>query len=418
MKKKLGLISAFSTILILTACGSHDNSSTSKNENEKQEAVSETETKTNESQTSFTEKNDSNSSADDNTESTNGILNPYIKESTKGQTEVVYNNSKPNIDIDFDGFKFKVSQYQVVHVKNAEDEPYSFKGEKEGYVITLKTSINNQSGTKAYFNNPALQGKDEYDTTQPDVSLLEEKDNVKPKKSGTPSNPAYYEKGETKTGFIQYELSNDEYKALVNEKTKLVLSNAAKDSMMREHLGEKQIIDFPLSGGSANKQQTDSEFYEDQINKKNIAEKTMLDQQENINKMKTENKIDLTLAGIQFTQLDPTESYKRSFTGFDNEDIVAATIKMNVKNEQPGSLPIDQFSAFLDTDKTHYLNQDSLERDSGSVESGKTGQKYLVFLLKKSEYEQNKNFTLRIRHIQGNDTDALKDQEISFSIKR
>nr|WGE08085.1 hypothetical protein P5658_05340 [Bacillus subtilis] len=49
----------------------------------------------------------------------------------------------------------------------------------------------------------------------------------------------------------------------MKEKTKLVVSNASKDSMMRQHLGEKQIIDFPLSGRSESKQQADSKFYQD-----------------------------------------------------------------------------------------------------------------------------------------------------------
>lgn len=143
MKKKIGLVSALSAVMLLSACGSHDNSSASKLE-KKETSATNTEEKNKESQASFnTDKTDSSNSS---TTSTDGVLNSYIKESTKGQTDVVYNNSEPNIDIDFDGFKFKVSQYQVVHVKNAEDEPYSFKGEKDGYVITLKASVDNQSG--------------------------------------------------------------------------------------------------------------------------------------------------------------------------------------------------------------------------------------------------------------------------------
>lgn len=415
MKKKIGLISVISTALILSACGSHEGS---QSIDTKKKAATTTESKENESKASFSDTEGSNSSKSAETESINGVLNPYIQESTKGQTEVIFDNTNPNINIDFDGFKFDVSQYQVVHVKNAQNEPYSFDGNKEGYVITLKTSINNKSGGKAYFNNPALQGKDEYDTTEPDVSLLEEKDKVKPEKKGTPSDPAYYEKNETKTGFIQYELSKEEFDTLVKEKTKLVVSNASKDSMMRQHLGEKQIIDFPLSGRSESKQQADSKFYQDQINKKNIAEKQLLQLLDNLNEKKTENNIDLTMNGLQFTKLTPTESFKRSFTGFDNEDIVALTVKIMVKNGQKESLSIDQFSAFLDTDKMHYLNQDSLESDSGKVEPGKTGEKYLVFLLKKSEYEKNNKFTLRIRHIQGNKIDALNNKEVTFKISK
>lgn len=415
MKKKIGVISVLSTALLLSACGSHDDSSTKKAE-KKVETTSQSESKSKESNASFTDKTSSESSSSDTAK--NGVLNSYIADSTKGQADVIFNNADPKIDLNFGGFKFKVSQYQVVHVKNAENEPYSFDGDKEGYVITLKTTVENQTGGKAYFNNPAIQGKDEYDTKQPDVSLVDESERVKPEKDGTPSNPAYYDKGESKTGFIQYELSKEKYENLVKEKSKLVASNASKDSMMREHLGEKQVVDFPLSGASAKKQKSDNKFFGDQIVAKNIAEKTLLEQKDEINEKQTQNDIELTLKGVQFTKLDPTDSFKNSFRGFGNEDIVAVTVKMTVKNESSDSLPINQFSAFLDTDDMHYLNQSSLESDSGDVKSGQSGDKYLVFLLKKSEFEKNKNFKLKIRHIESNNGDALKDHELSFNIKR
>ncbi|MCX4074709.1 DUF5068 domain-containing protein [Bacillus subtilis] len=417
MKKKLGVISVLSTAFLLTACGNHDDVSSEKNE--KKEAVtSESAAKSKESTASFVTDKSADSKDANSNSAKNGILNSYIEESTKGQTDVVFNNTDPKIDLDFGGFKFKVSQYQVIHVKNAEDVPYSFGGDKEGYVIALKATVENRSGGKAYFNNPALQGKDEYDTKQPDVSLVEEADRVKPKKDGTPSSPAYYNDGETKTGFIQYELSTSEYRDLVNEKSKLIVSNAAKDSMLREHLGEKQIVDFPLSGNSANKQKADKKFYEDQIGTKNIAEKTLLELRDEVNEKRTENNIDLTLNGVQYTKLDPTENFKRSFTGFGNEEIVAVTVKMKVNNGQSEALPLNQFSAFLDTEKMHYLNQSSLESDSGEVKPGQSGDKYLVFLMKKSEFENNKKFNLRIRHIEGNNGDALKDKEVSFDVER
>ncbi|KIU09869.1 hypothetical protein SC09_contig10orf00044 [Bacillus subtilis] len=417
MKKKLGVISVISTAFLLTACGNHDDVSSEKNE--KKEAVtSESNTKDKESTASFVTDKSADSKDGNSNTAKNGVLNSYIEESTKGQADVVFNNTDPKIDLDFGGFKFKVSHYQVIHVKNAENEPYSFDGDKEGYVITLKATVENQSGGKAYFNNPALQGKDAYNTKQPDMSLIEETDRVKPKKDGTPSSPAYYTDRETKTGFIQYELSTSEYRDLANEKTKLIVTNAAKDSMLREHLGEKQIVDFPVSGNSVDKQKADKKFYEDQIGTKNIAEKTLLELKDEINEKRTENNIDLTLNGVQYTKLDPTENFKSSFTGFGDEEIVAVTVKMTVKNGQSEALPLNQFSAFLDTEKMHYLNQSSLESDSGEVKPSQIGDKYLVFLMKKSEFENNKKFKLRVRHIEGSNGDVLKDQEVAFDVSR
>lgn len=133
---------------------------------------------------------------------------------------------------------------------------------------------------------------------------------------------------------------------------------------------------------------------------------------------KNENKVELTLEGFQFTKLAPSVSFKKSFTGFGNEDIVAATFKLHIKNNQGDTLPLGQFSSFLDTDKRHYLNQGSLEYDSGDLRPGQSGTKYLVFLMKKSELNENPKFKLRIRHIEGNSGDALNDREVDFNLVR
>ncbi len=142
LKKKMGVISVLSTALLLSACSNHDDGSTKKAE-KKVETTSQSESKSKENNASFTDKTSSESAK-------NGVLNSYIADSTKGQADVIFNNANPKIDLNFDGFKFKVSHYQVVHVKNAENEPYSFDGDKEGYVITLKATVENQTGGRCF----------------------------------------------------------------------------------------------------------------------------------------------------------------------------------------------------------------------------------------------------------------------------
>ncbi|WP_430132065.1 DUF5068 domain-containing protein [Priestia aryabhattai] len=95
------------------------------------------------------------------------MLNSNIEKFLEGKAEVVYNNANPNIGIDNEGFKFDVEQYQVVHVtdiKNVSDSRDgqtkgrvdlknvydSFDRKREGYVITVKAKIDNQSGSNAY----------------------------------------------------------------------------------------------------------------------------------------------------------------------------------------------------------------------------------------------------------------------------
>lgn len=197
-----------------------------------------------------------------------------------------------------------------------------------------------------------------------------------------------------------------------------MISPPSKDSMFREHIGEKQTRDLPLSGNSLEIQKSDKKFYEDQIIRKGIAEKTMIELKDGLADKKSENKVELTLEGFQFTKLAPSVSFKKSFTGFGNEDIVAATFKLHIKNNQGDTLPLGQFSSFLDTDKRHYLNQGSLEYDSGDLRPGQSGTKYLVFLMKKSELNENPKFKLRIRHIEGNSGDALNDREVDFNLVR
>ena len=127
-----------------------------------------------------------------------------------------------------------------------------------------------------------------------------------------------------------------------------MISPPSKDSMFREHIGEKQTRDLPLSGNSLEIQKSDKKFYEDQIIRKGIAEKTMIELKDGLADKKSENKVELTLEGFQFTKLAPSVSFKKSFTGFGNEDIVAATFKLHIKNNQGDTLPLGQFSSFLD----------------------------------------------------------------------
>lgn len=419
MKKKLVLASILAGVLtVATACSNSSETTSSEDTKEKTEA---TETKVKEEKSTESKSQDKTSSSEEeknNKESETAVINPEIKKTLdSAKLEVIYENKTPNINVDLDGFKFDLERYQVVHVTNA--NPADFGEQEKGYIITVKANVDNQSKGNAYFNLPDLQGQDQFDRHLTKRSFTHE-NMLRPKMKSTVDEPAHYKKSEAETGLFEYILTKEEYEKLQNANTKLLIPNAASNKEQTEHLGESQTVDFPLSESNAKAQETSSsEFYKDNIVNNNVADKELLKANEEINQTQKSSKVDVTLDGIQFVKLNPTESYKNEFTSFDGEDVVAATVKLTIKNNTNAEIPLRQFSTFLATDKVQFLDQGTLSADSGEIKPGQTGDKYLVYLMKgKSDYEATNNFKFRITHITDGNGDDLLDKEMSFDISK
>ncbi|MFB1097227.1 hypothetical protein [Terribacillus sp. JSM ZJ617] len=148
-------------------------------------------------------------------------------------------------------------------------------------------------------------------------------------------------------------------------------------------------------------------YFPDRLTKDSVAEKEMLAEQ-NFDQSETNDNLEVTLKGIQYTKLKPADSYEESFTGFeDPEKIVAATAKLEVKNDGESAVPLKEMGAFLETPTYRILNHNVLEADSGEIQPGQTSTKYVVFLMDQADYKEEDSFSLRISSITDKEEDLL-----------
>ncbi|MEQ7807817.1 DUF5068 domain-containing protein [Priestia aryabhattai] len=423
MKKKLILAGILaSSLTVATACGNSDTASSNDDSKEKTESTQsqskeDKATENNSSDKKTSSKEDSNSQISDT-----GVMNKEITKTLESaKAEAVYDNKEPNISSDQKGFKFNVDRYQVVHVTNVDDENI-FDGAKEGYIVTVKATVNNQSNGKAYFNIPDLQGKDMFDTHLNRRATVYES-LLEPKTEGTVDEPSYYKKGEKQTGLFEFYLTKEEYEGLKNAHTKMVIPYASSNKDMTKHLGEEETLDMPLSKVDKEEQAKNDEKeaqeapYKDNILDNNVAEKEVLSKKATLNLTQKSEKVDVTVEGVEYSKLNPTESYKNEFTSFDGEDVVAASVKLKVKNNTDSDITLRQFSVFLQNDNVKFLDQGTLGSHAGTVSPGQEGEKYVVFLMKrKSDFEATNNFTFRITHITNSDGKDLLSKELDFNL--
>jgi len=243
-----------SCLVLMSACSTNDTVSSSENESSEKQREAQ----------SIGKEEKIIKEGNGNKKLATSILNSNIEKFSEGKAEVVYNNANPNISIDNDGFKFDVEQYQVVHVtdirnvsdsrdgqtkgrvdlKNVYD---SFDRKREGYVITVKAKIDNQSGSNALLTDPRLIGNDEDDVLMTNLIMVNKDELLSPDIGGTIDKPAYYKDGETDTGIIEYLLSTEKFNELQKGNVKMMIPWAFKNNDMSDQLGKVHNVDFPLN---------------------------------------------------------------------------------------------------------------------------------------------------------------------------
>lgn len=160
----------------------------------------------------------------------------------------------------------------------------------------------------------------------------------------------------------------------------------------------------------------DNPYFPDRLTKDSVAEKEMLAEQ-NFDQSETDDNLEVTLKGIQYTKLKPADSYEESFTGFqDPEKIVAATAMLEVKNDGEETVPLEDMGAFLETKTYRILNHNVLEADSGEIEPGQTSTKYVVFLMDQADYKEEDDFSLRISSITDTEEEDLLAADLTFKL--
>ena len=351
------------------------------------------------------------------------ILNPNIAEMTEGVVEVLYTNKEPGYAHDMDGFTVTIDEYQVTKVSDINrDSEYLFKDNVEGYVITALATYENKRSNPVYYTGfTSLLMDDRYDMVNGDRYKLVPREDVL--QSDDASNISKYPAGFKKQGFLSFVMTNEQYNKLAKTKPKLIIAGGASEREdMREGYVVEAVFDFIYNEDSKKATVSGPDYYKDDLTNQNIADKKMIFEKKDIGQKLELYGLEVTLEGIQYTEIKPTAQYANTFSNFADDGIVAVTVKLNVDNKSKETVRLDSIQSTLSVNdgEISYFYQGSLEPNTlKTIEPGKSSEKLHVFLINKYEFDRHEKFELIFGPFRGDDGKKMfKGRDLLFKLPR
>lgn len=422
--KKVLLYLTIISLLVLSACGTKEkdkegakipNKETEQVANQNVDDENENDDTTNDEEDTGEDNTVSDEKEKDKI-STGEVLNPYIEELTGGDIEVVFTNNEPDFTHAYsDQVKMTIDQYQIVHVTNMNESAKSyFDGEEEGYVLTLQMTLDNQSEDEvSYAGGISLLTDDATENIRRSTTFVDREQWLK---DDSTEGASLYSKG-TFTGFDAFMITKDQF-----EKSQLPILKI--DALWRgedvsDRIGEQGVLPLPFSDAGIEKAKATADLYPDKMLTDSIAEKEVFFAKEDINESQTIDKVKVTLNGVQYANITPTDGHKERFKNFGDGPLVALTAKFTIENNS--DVPFEQFlidrRLHID-DRGSMTSQGMLEPTvRGSVEPGDTFQGLAVFLFREDEFGIYKELKLQIGPLADENAKRLfKEKSVTFEL--
>ena len=404
-------------MLLLSACGNEEKTSGTKTEPSKETTNAPTEEKEN---TKVEETKDTSS------ENSGEVLNPNIGEETEGNVEVIYTNKNPKYTHDMNGFKVSVDEYQIAKVTDMnESSKILFDEQINGYVITSKVTYENTTKKPMYYSgNNRLQFSNDLDFKDSDWKNLVPENQQIYRNTKSPDDFAKFEPGEKVTGMVTFALTNDEFAKLKTVKPKYIIDGGAADNanLNNSYLQKSPSYDFLYSDEQAKATAGQVQFYQDRLTTDNWADKKMIFEKSGINETKTIGDVKVTVEGVQYTEVIPTEANKQMFSDFGDSGVAALTVKIKIDNQSSSPVSISNLGTILNVDdnRARFLSQGMAEpSDPDEIAAGQTGEKLHVFLFRKDEFQLYKKFTMEFGPFIAKDgNEAFKGRTAIFTLPR
>ncbi|MBN8235653.1 DUF5068 domain-containing protein [Halobacillus kuroshimensis] len=423
-RRIMGMFGILCLLVFVAACGQEETSGSTENEEPTENTE---ETNTNKQTAEETKKEQPEAVKEETSSSSNEIMNPNIAEQTEGNVDVVYTNDDPGFTHDMDGFQVTVDKYQIVKVTDMNEDMYiEFDDQSEGYVITSEVTINNTKDKAMYYPTILLlQGVNEVDALREEKTFVREEYPV----SETEEEYGKYGAGEEVSGLVTFTLTNDQYQVLQDVNPKMVIEDGAADNKQFENSFKgSKTFDFILgdeeqatenAGGNS---ETSADFYRDELTTGNLAEKEMLFEESGLEETKSIGDVDITLNGVQYTEINPTQGNESRFDNFGDNGIVALTVKLSIDNQSDKNLNIFNFvsKVYVDGDRGSVLSQGMVEpSDPKEIAAGASGEKLHVFLFRKDDFDTVETFDLEFGPFMGPDgKDLFKGETAMFKLPR
>lgn len=346
------------------------------------------------------------------------ILNPFVAEDLNADVEVVFTNKKPDLKHEFSkDVSIQIDEYQIMHVSNMNESAKSnFDDEDEGYVLTYKmTLVNNSDEDVYYYGGVSLLSDDGMDNIIQRRHLVDREQWLK---DDSTKDFSCYSKGKTFTGMNAYSMTKEQYKKLSSPT--LTIDAVYLNNDVSQVLGEDAIFKIPFNEEGVKKAEASSKLYQDRMTTDNIAEKKLFFEKTDINKTKEIDGVKITLNGVQYANVKPTEAYKESFSNFGDSGVVALTAKITVENGSDTPLDKSFVDRKLIVDKNRGIaySEGSLEpRKRGTINPGEKDEFITVFLFRKDEFGIYKKLELQVGPLRDSNAKSLfKEKSVTFDL--
>ncbi len=400
-------------VFLLGACGSKANDKKEKAKPSATEEKADDKKNVEEDVEQEEEKKESPKKEDDESE-----LNSYIKEKTGGDVKIVYTNKKPELKHAYsEDVTIEIDEYQIVHVSNMnESAKIDFDDEDEGYVLTYKMTLDNKAEEDVYYaGGVSLLSDDGREYIIPRQHFVDRDEWMK---DGSTEHASQYSKGKSFTGMNAHTMTKAQFEKLTTPTLKI--DALFLDDDVSKKLGEDAVFKLPFNEGGAKKAETTAELYQDKMVTDNIADKEIFFQKTDMNETKEIDGVKITLDGVQYANVTPTDAHADRFTNFGDGGLVALTVKTTIENGS--ETPFDKFlidrKLVIDDDRGTMFNQGMLEPSySGTFKPGDKDEILTVFLFRKDEFDIFKKFELQIGPLKDESAKALfKEKSVSFDL--
>src|SRR5690625_3624690 len=385
----------------------------SNEEEDKEEEEEEEEKKEEEEDEDKEEKEEPESAGDDE------IMNPQVAEETDGDVEVIFTNDDPGYTSDLDGLEVEVHKYQIVKITDMnKSQDIVFDENLEGYAVTIDVTTENTRDKPVIFNNSMdirTEDRNDYMPFKMNHFVAEDK-----QAEWSTDKIGVYEPGDKHDFFMVASLTNEQFEKIESSDAKFIIEGGASEDLegFSDQFGDEEVFDFTYSGESASKSSDTPDFYKDKITTDNIAKKDILYEDTELDATEKIGDAEITVEGLQFTELTPNEASEEMFSDFE-DGIVALTLQVSVDNQSDEMIYNDGFNGWMDVNngEARYQSQGSLENATDrEIQPGETGERQLVYVFDQKYYDIYEEFNLEIGPLFGDDGYLFKEHEAEFSI--
>ena len=351
--------------------------------------------------------------------SENEVYNPAIAEETDADVEVIYTNNDANFVNDIDGFVITAEAYQIVKITDMNESTSNrFDGDKDGYIITTKASVDNTLDKAIQYNvSMNVQMEDRYDYVSSNgLDYIPEEHQLRFEKD----EYGVFEAGERRDFWLTARMTTAEFDKLAKLEPKFIIEGNMRDAADEESKlqGDNAIFPFVYSKDQAKEVADAPDLYPDKLTTDNIAKKEIIFEDTSYGKSEKLDGFHVTVEGVQYAKLTPNESSKEMFENFDGDDVVAVTVYLNIDNQSKETIS-NMLSGWLVVNNGEAKLQSAGFVDNYSpmnIEKGQKGENYMVFVMKQKYYDIYDSFELELGPFLGDDGYAFKENKMTFEL--